>query len=239
MSFSTKAFDLTAEDQHVMLGEIKSLLLLANAAILKAKQSGSWDDYDEAHRHLEEAFLYATDPNACDPSLAPLATCYLYKGHIHLGLGQCAAAYEAYEEAAASEAHALTDVPAARDAVKKAMEIRDRAEAEKEATGKTGTCVRGGSGCVWGLVSGAKRWEGKGTGGKVGWYEALSAGAYGVRLPVGIHGGLGRRGEVLKGVGLVTGPDEVAIIKMRVPRRGPGLGPSPARPADLKLRRAL
>ncbi|KAI1165175.1 hypothetical protein F5B18DRAFT_204462 [Nemania serpens] len=234
MSFSTNAFDLTPEDQHVMLGKIKSLLLLTSAAIAQAKLNCSWDDYTEAHRYLEEALVYATDPNACHPTLAPLATCYLYKGHIHLGLGQYVAAFEAYEKAAASETHALTDIPAARDAARQMLEIRDLAEAETKAKGTPPPSLRGGSGSVWGLVSGAKKWRGETK--KVSLMEALAAGAYGARLPAKIHAGPGRVGEVRRMDAEILRPEvDVEIIKMRP--RGPGL--EPARPGDLKTRRVL
>lgn len=234
MSFTTKAFDLTPEDQHVMLGRIQSLLLRTNAAILQAKQKQTDDYYyHEAHRHLEEALVLATDANACDHTRAPLATCYLYKGHVHLGLGQYAAAHEAYSRAAACEPRALSDIPAAQDAARKAVEIRDWVEAEKEGKNKRPPMVRAGSGSVWGMVSGVKRWRGEDGHGKVSLAEALAAGAYEVRLPVTIHAGAEGRGEVVRMPEGIIESEQAAIIKMRAPRK---TGMAPDGKKDLKTR---
>lgn len=68
----------------------------------------------------------AEDEDACDPALAPLVSCYLYKGHILLALGEEKRAYAAYEKAATGETHALTDFPAVQQAASALLELRNK-----------------------------------------------------------------------------------------------------------------
>ncbi|KAI0968722.1 hypothetical protein F4678DRAFT_196604 [Xylaria arbuscula] len=105
MVFQTNAFNLTPAEKHVALGQIRSLVLGAGALLARANNSlvPSSHDYGEALNMINKALFMATDPDACDPSLAPLATCYLYKGHILLALDHVDDARAAYEKAAASE----------------------------------------------------------------------------------------------------------------------------------------
>ncbi|KAI1115545.1 hypothetical protein F5Y14DRAFT_410264 [Nemania sp. NC0429] len=231
MSFSTKAFDLTPEDQQVMLGRVKELLLRTNTALIQAKDTREMDDYDEANRHLEEALVLATDANACDPARAPLATCYLYKGNIHVGLGQYVAAREAFLQAAGAELHALQDIPAAQVAARQAVRIRRLADEERRVRGPRTKklSLRGASGSVWGLVSGAQMWKGKG--GKVSLLEALSAGAYGTRLHVKVckgPDGVGKVRTVRPGLRSQC----AEIIKMRALPRGAGGGLASSRGSE-------
>ncbi|KAI1313226.1 hypothetical protein F5Y03DRAFT_390243 [Xylaria venustula] len=110
MAFQTKAFDLTTAEKHVALGQIRSLVLGAGALLARANNSlvPSSHDYGEALSMINKALFMATDPDACDPLLAPLATCYLYKGHILLALCHVDDARAAYEKAAASESLNIT-----------------------------------------------------------------------------------------------------------------------------------
>ncbi|KAI8944420.1 hypothetical protein F4801DRAFT_599831 [Xylaria longipes] len=126
-AFEFKAFDLTSGEKHESLGEIKSLLLLAGSRIQRAKTFGaSQADWHDILRLVNQALVIAKDPDACDTSLAPLVSCYLYKGHILLALGQEQKAYDAYEKAATGEAHALTDFPAVQQAARLLLELRNR-----------------------------------------------------------------------------------------------------------------
>ncbi len=105
MALETKAFDLTAEEKHAALGHIRALVLAAGALLARAKKSPapSPHDYSDALHLLNRALFMATDADACDASLAPLATCHLYKGDILLALNRVAEAREAYEAAATAQ----------------------------------------------------------------------------------------------------------------------------------------
>ncbi|KAI1419771.1 hypothetical protein F5Y12DRAFT_193927 [Xylaria sp. FL1777] len=128
MSFQIKAFDLTPSEKHGVLSQIKSLVLGAGALIARAKKQPmpSPHDYSEALDLINRALHLATDPDACDPLLAPLATCYLYKGHILLALNHVEEAREAYEKAAASRTRQFTDAGASsRDEARRLLEQWD------------------------------------------------------------------------------------------------------------------
>ncbi|KAI1128648.1 hypothetical protein F5Y10DRAFT_173207 [Nemania abortiva] len=128
MSSLSNAFSLTETEKHVVLGDVKTLILQTGAMITRAQQSESRHDFDEAYGRLKEAIQLASDPDACDVALAPLATCYLYEGHILIGLGRYKDAYRAYEKAARADTHSLTDVPAVKDAARRMLDLRDKAE---------------------------------------------------------------------------------------------------------------
>ncbi|TGJ88505.1 hypothetical protein E0Z10_g257 [Xylaria hypoxylon] len=131
MAFETTAFDLTAEEKHATLGEIRCLVLGTGALIARAKKYKSPHDYAEALSSINRALTLATDADACDPSLAPLATCYLYKGHILLGLKLEKDAHEAYAKAAATETREFTDATAPRDEAKRILRYWDRTKVSK------------------------------------------------------------------------------------------------------------
>ncbi|KAI0805653.1 hypothetical protein GGR55DRAFT_697770 [Xylaria sp. FL0064] len=105
MAFQFKAFDLTVCEKFATLRQVRSLVLGAGALIARAKACPEPEphDYSEALTQINKALFLATDPDACDPLLAPLATCYLYKGHILLALNQVEDARAAYKKAAASK----------------------------------------------------------------------------------------------------------------------------------------
>ncbi|KAI0423685.1 hypothetical protein F5Y09DRAFT_354995 [Xylaria sp. FL1042] len=105
MAFQFKAFDLTVSEKYSVLRQIRSLVSGAGALIARAKASPvpSPHDYSEALNQINKAISIATDQDACDPLLAPLATCYLYKGHILLALNCLQEAREAYKKAAATK----------------------------------------------------------------------------------------------------------------------------------------
>ncbi|KAI1751600.1 hypothetical protein F4782DRAFT_531375 [Xylaria castorea] len=122
-----KAFNLTPEEKHASLVEIKTLLLLAGSRIQRAQSFGaSAADWQETLDLVNKALIIAKDPDACDTSLAPLVSCYLYKGHILMALGEETKAYAAYSKAATGEAHALTDLPAVQQAAAHLLELRHK-----------------------------------------------------------------------------------------------------------------
>ncbi|GAP91400.1 hypothetical protein SAMD00023353_6300440 [Rosellinia necatrix] len=137
-SFDTSAFDLTPEEKHVATGEIKSLLVRATAVLARAKAHRSTPDFAEALALADEALRIALDPDACDQSAAPLATCHLYRGHALRGLRRYAGAREAYEAAAAAEPRTLTDGPAVAEAAVRQLQVQGR-EDMPEAPGPRGT----------------------------------------------------------------------------------------------------
>ncbi|KAJ2990181.1 hypothetical protein NUW58_g3086 [Xylaria curta] len=128
MAFETTAFDLSSEEKHAILGEIKSSIFRIGALLARENKVLSVHDLEEALQRADEAFIWATDSDACDPSLAPLATIFLYRGHILLGLGQQEEAYKEYKKSATSKINALTDVPSARDAARRLVELRNQGE---------------------------------------------------------------------------------------------------------------
>ncbi|KAI1271809.1 hypothetical protein F5Y07DRAFT_403977 [Xylaria sp. FL0933] len=105
MALHFKAFDLTVCEKFAALRQVRSLVLGAGALIARANAAPepSPHDYSEALTQINKALFIATDPDACDPLLAPLATCYLYKGHILLALNCIEEARAAYKKAAASK----------------------------------------------------------------------------------------------------------------------------------------
>ena len=128
MAFQTTAFDLTPAEKHAIIGQIRALTLSAGALIARAKKSAtpSSHDYTEALDMINRALFLATDSDACDPSHPmPLATCYLYKGHIHLALGNIAKARAAYKKAASSHTRRFTDSETSRDEAKRLLECLD------------------------------------------------------------------------------------------------------------------
>ncbi|KAI0445081.1 hypothetical protein F4803DRAFT_548492 [Xylaria telfairii] len=130
-AFKTNAFDLTEEEKHVTLGKVKSLLLRTGLGIQRANTFGaSPAAWHELLDLVDKAILIAQDEDACDPALAPLVSCYLYKGHILLALGEEKRAYAAYEKAATGEAHALTDFPAVQQAASALLELRNKPKRE-------------------------------------------------------------------------------------------------------------
>ncbi|KAF2971347.1 hypothetical protein GQX73_g2206 [Xylaria multiplex] len=132
MAFEIKAFDLTAEEKHAVLGEIRALVLATGALIARANKYKSAHDYAEALSMVNRALMLATDPDACDPSLAPLATSYLYKGHILLAMKYDKEAYEAYEKAAATETWNFTDAATSREVAKGLLAQWDKTKAARE-----------------------------------------------------------------------------------------------------------
>ncbi|KAI0449433.1 hypothetical protein F5B21DRAFT_494338 [Xylaria acuta] len=147
-AFEIKAFDLTPGEKHESLGEIKALLLLAGSRIQRAKTFGaSQADWVDMLDLVNRALILAKDPDACDSSLAPLVSCYLYKGHILLELGEEKKAYAAYKKAATGKAHALTDFPAVQQAARLLLEFRDKPkEMENTAAQSPNPNPRGNSG---------------------------------------------------------------------------------------------
>ncbi|KAI3316953.1 hypothetical protein HD806DRAFT_551235 [Xylariaceae sp. AK1471] len=140
MVFQTTVFDLTPSERHSILSDIKHLLLRTASLLARAQQHSSSSsssspsslhDYAEALSLINSALALATDPDACDSSLAPLATCNLYKGHVLLGLKRYAEAYDAYTLAATAHTRALVDAPVARDAARGMLELRGRMAGEK------------------------------------------------------------------------------------------------------------
>ncbi|KAI0465946.1 hypothetical protein F4859DRAFT_527667 [Xylaria cf. heliscus] len=130
----TKAFDLTPNEKDVMLGKVKTLLLLVGSRIQHARESGaSTQDWHDTLDLVNKALLIAKDEDACDQSLTPLLLCYLYKGHSLLALGEEEKAYEEYRKAATGKPQALTDFPAVQQAAKLLQERQDK-PAEKEST---------------------------------------------------------------------------------------------------------
>ncbi|KAI1355858.1 hypothetical protein F5Y01DRAFT_324936 [Xylaria sp. FL0043] len=105
MALHFKAFDLTVCEKFAALRQVRSLVLGAGALIARANAAPepSPHDYTEALTQINKALFIATDPDACDPLLAPLATCYLYKGHILLALNCIEEARAAYRKAATSK----------------------------------------------------------------------------------------------------------------------------------------
>ncbi|KAI0418348.1 hypothetical protein F5X98DRAFT_386242 [Xylaria grammica] len=124
MAFQTKAFDLTDEEKHETLGEIRSYVLGTGALIARARRTDCPHLYSEALALINKAIMLATDPDACDPSLAPLATCYLYKGHILLALRYEEDAYDAYEKAANTETREFTDTATSQEQARRILEQR-------------------------------------------------------------------------------------------------------------------
>ncbi|KAI1734648.1 hypothetical protein F4680DRAFT_437436 [Xylaria scruposa] len=68
----------------------------------------------------------AEDPDACDPTLAPIVSCHLYAGHCLMALGEEAQAYMSYEKAATGEPHALVDFPSVQLAARQLLDMRDK-----------------------------------------------------------------------------------------------------------------
>ncbi|KAI0531749.1 hypothetical protein GGR58DRAFT_216399 [Xylaria digitata] len=132
MAFETKAFDLTSDEKHAVLGEIRALVLGTGALIAQANKYKSAHNYAEALSTINRALMLATDPDACDPSLAPLATCYLYKGHILLAMQYDKEAYEAYEKAAVTETWNFTDAATSREVAKGLLAQWDKTKAARE-----------------------------------------------------------------------------------------------------------
>ncbi|KAI0183601.1 hypothetical protein EV127DRAFT_413958 [Xylaria flabelliformis] len=133
--FETKAFDLTPDEKHETLGDVKSLLLIAGSRIQKAKTLGaSRTDWHETLDLVNRALIMAEDPDACDPSLTPLVSCYLYAGHCLLALGEESRAYVAYEKAATGEPHALVDFPSVQLAARHMLEMRGKPIITKAST---------------------------------------------------------------------------------------------------------
>ncbi|KAI0508943.1 hypothetical protein F5B22DRAFT_658734 [Xylaria bambusicola] len=124
MPLGITAFDLSPAEKHAVIGQIRSLVLGAGALIARAKKhrNPSPHDFIEALDLVNRALVLATDEDACDPSLAPLATCFLYKGHIHLALGNFQEAHAAYTEAASSsERRRFTDTETSRDEARRLL----------------------------------------------------------------------------------------------------------------------
>ncbi|KAI0407429.1 hypothetical protein F4802DRAFT_21506 [Xylaria palmicola] len=142
MSFYFSAFNLTPEEKHTSLAEIKTALLQTSGLLQQARREPSPHVYAEAYAEVSQALRLAEDSDACDTSVAPLATCYFYKGEALTGLGLLAEACEAYEKAAVIEPRAWTDIPAARDAVGKLVTLRKLVKigeaAEKRPSSRTG-----------------------------------------------------------------------------------------------------
>jgi hypothetical protein len=190
MSFETQAFDLDPQERHAILSEIKSLLLRTASLLAHAQQhhhhhhpnhsqkSKAPHDYAEALSVIDDALTLATDPDACDASLAPLATCHLYKGHVLLGLGRCAEAYDAYTLAAAAPPRALVDAPVARDAARRILALRGGGEKTGSPGGRRGAGVRG---------------DEHGDGGRVGKKLGLAVLLADMALPVTLRPGPVRR----------------------------------------------
>ncbi|KAI1435948.1 hypothetical protein GGR50DRAFT_272405 [Xylaria sp. CBS 124048] len=130
MGFEFPAFDLTLGEKHEILGEIKAILLQMSALIARAENLCSEDDYMAALSQIDHALILSSDRDACDPSLAPLATCHLYRGQILLRLGRRQEACESFNLAVSSETRALTDAPAVRDAAKRILEVEKRRDSE-------------------------------------------------------------------------------------------------------------
>ncbi|KAI0869438.1 hypothetical protein GGS24DRAFT_512083 [Hypoxylon argillaceum] len=137
MPLTTDTFALTPTERHIILSETKSTLLLASSLLTRAQQTGSRHDYADAHDLVQEALVLLSDPDACDPALAPLATAYLYLGHAHAGLGRYGEAYEAYRRAARAEPRSLTDSPAVGEAGRVIADMRRRGESTAQGRGAT------------------------------------------------------------------------------------------------------
>ncbi|KAI0115561.1 hypothetical protein GGR51DRAFT_576613 [Nemania sp. FL0031] len=177
MSSLSRAFALTDEEKHSILCDIKSLLLRTGSIIERAQQSRLKHDYDEAQSLLNQALLLATDPDACDASQAPLTTCYLYQGHIFIGLGRIAEAFASYTKAANTETRSPTDIPAAGDAARRLLALRGRAEVAARAMREANE-------------EADRRAQAQST---AGGERVMMSGNNGTRLPVTIHRGPERR----------------------------------------------
>ncbi|KAI8625520.1 hypothetical protein F5Y19DRAFT_479436 [Xylariaceae sp. FL1651] len=195
MAFQTTAFDLSATEKHSILATVKSLLLRATSVHERARrqQHRSRHDHAEALRIIDHALALATDADACDAALAPLATCSLLKGHILLALGRRAEARDAYTVAATAHTSAVTEAPAAQEAARRLLGMRDEAE---ETNGQSGAdAPRSG-------VSAPGSWRRIGLGGQLDHEDGL--GELGLsflladmRLPVAIRPGPAKKGPVL------------------------------------------
>ncbi|KAI0143175.1 hypothetical protein GGR57DRAFT_508245 [Xylariaceae sp. FL1272] len=150
-------FDLSKEEKHETLLKINTLLQRTMLLIQCARDHRSKHDFAEALALVTEALTLANDPDACDPELAPLSTCNLYKGHILLALNNYSDAYDAYTAAATARTSALTETPAAKQAAKRALRLRDKVE---EAKRKPSVHTRGSSYSIGGRTI-EMQWDGK------------------------------------------------------------------------------
>ncbi|KAI2633953.1 hypothetical protein GGS21DRAFT_120494 [Xylaria nigripes] len=143
--FDFSAFDLTAGERRAVLGEIKAVLLQTGARITRAgKSENSDDEYHDALVQIDDVLALASDPDACDPALAPLATCHYYRGQILFALDRQEEAYHEFNLAASSKPHTPTDAPAIRDATQRLAELEQygRRTESTESTGSGAGPVR-------------------------------------------------------------------------------------------------
>ncbi|KAI1814519.1 hypothetical protein GGS20DRAFT_548094 [Poronia punctata] len=109
LSSQITAFNLKAEERRSVLDDITHQLAHAKTMLQQAEQHRQHKqpckcneeeiDYEACLSLIDETLYLASDPDACNPSVAvaPLATCNLYRGHALVGLCRYVEAREAYE----------------------------------------------------------------------------------------------------------------------------------------------
>ncbi|KAI0546682.1 hypothetical protein F4679DRAFT_598488 [Xylaria curta] len=129
--FETNAFDLTPEEKHENLVDVKTMLVIAGSRIQKAKDVGaSRNDWLKTLNLVNDALILAEDPDACDPTDAPVITCHLYAGDCLLALNKESRAYSEYEKAATGVPHAFIDQPSVEIAAKRMQEMQVKPKEE-------------------------------------------------------------------------------------------------------------
>lgn len=138
----SSGFDLSEDERSSVLEDISRLLSRARSILDRGLQRPDRDRearYEECLSLVDRALSTASDPDACDPSVAPLATCHLYRGHTLVMLCRYADAWDAYDAAVRAwdlrgSAGTVGDLPFAGILARQAMtaELAEMADEENE-----------------------------------------------------------------------------------------------------------
>ncbi|KAI1481753.1 hypothetical protein K445DRAFT_308920 [Daldinia sp. EC12] len=112
---------------------VRSLLRTCRALLDKYRKSPSEFDLDDAFFAVQDALIIASDPGVCE--YPPLATCYLYKGHVLWIMKKHQEAQNAYRLASKTLGNGPADRKASEQAVSYAAEVDQRVRDEKRKAG--------------------------------------------------------------------------------------------------------
>ncbi|KAI1466693.1 uncharacterized protein F4812DRAFT_451650 [Daldinia caldariorum] len=112
---------------------VRSLLRTCRALLDKYRKSPSEFDLDDAFFAVQDALIIASDPGVCE--YPPLATCYLYKGHVLWIMKKYQEAQNAYRRASKTLGNGPADRKASEQALSFAAVVDQKVRDEKRKGG--------------------------------------------------------------------------------------------------------
>ncbi|KAI1646734.1 uncharacterized protein F4817DRAFT_122450 [Daldinia loculata] len=126
-------FGITTTEKVKNKDHVNSLLRDCRALLDNYRKSPSEFDLDDALTAVQDALIIASDPDACESP--PVATCYLYKGHVLWIMKRYQEAQNAYRLASKTIGTTPADRKASEKAVSYVVEVDERVREEKRKGG--------------------------------------------------------------------------------------------------------